>query len=467
MEQNRKRPGERGTVSRDRRVPPASRTGGSRPRTASAASPGAARRRQSPRQNAEPRQATAQEPARRTRTPSTAEAQAAERRTQEARAQERREREARAQAKRERDARDQTRREREAQAQERREREARAQKQREREARAQAKRGRDAREQEKRKRREQEKQERSERKARARARKKNKPHRVYNMNIGFKIVTMLAVVAVIVVSMMIFFKVKHIQVVLQGVDAAAPIATTDTAGETTPETAAPSETQAQIDTPREGHSYYTAEEVIEASGIHVDDNLLSLSKATVASRIHAALPYVNQIQIKKQLPGTVIITVSEFEVTYGIQDEAGDWWLMSREGRILEPATEQSVRGHLLITGMPIQVPKPGDWFKPAATEGADMAEIAAKQKVVLEVIPVLEEAPFVKELASVDVSTSYNLTLWYGTRYEIWLGTAENLDYKFRFLEAALADKEIQRRSGTIDLTFSEDEKAHFMEFR
>ena len=480
MEQNRKRPGERGTrtVNRERRTTTAPRSGSSSSRTGNAARE-AERRSRTPRQNAV-RPSDAQETPRRTTAQAESRASASERRARqtqaethrdrEAREQARRDREAQEQTRREREAREQTRREREARAAERREREAQAQKKREREAREQAKRKRAAQEQEKKKHREQEQQKRSEQRARAKKRKQKKPHRVYNMNIGFKIVTMLAVVAVIVISMMIFFKVKHIRVVLQGVDAAAPIATIShdgTEGETLAETTAPEETQAQVEVSNQGHSYYTAEEIIEASGIHVDDNLLSLSKATVASRIHTALPYVNQIQIKKQLPGTVIITVSEFEVTYGIQDESGGWWLMSREGRILEPATEQTVRGHLLITGMPIQVPKPGDWFKPAATEGADMAEIAAKQKVVLEVIPVLEDASFFKELASVDVSTSYNLTLWYGTRYEIWLGTAENLVYKFRFLEAALLDKEIQHRSGTIDLTFSEDNKAHFMDFR
>ena len=482
MEQNRKRPDERGTstVNRERRTATASPSGGSRPRTGNPTGE-AERRSRTPRQNAA-RPSGAQETSRRMHAtvPTDARASASERRARQAQAETRREREAHERAKqereareltkREREAREQTRREREARAAERRAREAAAKKQREREEREQVKRAREAREQEKKTQREREKQKRSEQKARAKKRQQKKPHRVYNMNIGFKIATMLAVVAVIVVSMIIFFKVKHIQVVLQGVDAAAPIATTApnaTAGDHLAETTAPEETQAEVEAARQGHGYYTAEEIIEASGIHVDDNLLSLSKATVASRIRIALPYVNQIQIKKQLPGTVIIIVSEFEVTYGIQDETGGWWLMSREGRILEPATEQTVRGHLLITGMPIQVPKPGDWFKPAATEGADMAEIAAKQKVVLEVIPVLEKAPFFKELSSVDVSTSYNLTLWYGTRYEIWLGTVEKLDYKFRFLEAALLDKEIQHRSGTIDLTFSEDNKAHFMDFR
>ena len=268
-------------------------------------------------------------------------------------------------------------------------------------------------------------------------RKGKKPHRVYNTNFGFKFAVMLAVVAVIVLSMVIFFKVKHIEVILP----------TDEAGQP--------------------HAYYTAEEIKDASGIHVDDNLLSTGKAAAASRIHAALPYVKEIQIKKQLPGTVIISFTEFEVTYGIQDEKGGWWLMSREGRILEPADEQTAKAHLCVTGMPIEVPQVGDWFEPAATEGADLSEIASKQKVVLDVIPALEGRSYVKELARVDVSTSYDLTLWYGTRYEIRLGTTENLDYKLRTLAAILENTDVQHKSGTIDLTFSEDDKAHFLEFR
>ena len=247
---------------------------------------------------------------------------------------------------------------------------------------------------------------------------------------------MLAVVAVIVLGMIIFFKVKHVEVVFSG-------------------------------TEEDRKPYYTAEEIIAASGVNLEDNLLSLSKATVAARIHAALPYVNEVQIKKQLPGTVILTVSEFEVTYGIQDERGGWWLMSREGRILEAADEPTVRGHLTVTGMPIQVPEIGDYFGPASTEGADMSEIANKQKVVLEIIPALEETPFAKQIVSIDVSTSYDLTLWYGSRYEIRLGTTENLTYKLQTFQAILEQGSLENKSGTVDLTFNEDNKVHFLEFR
>lgn len=271
-----------------------------------------------------------------------------------------------------------------------------------------------------------------------RGRKKaKKPHRVYNTNFGFKFLVMLAVVAVIVLSMIIFFKVKHIEVL-------------------SPEGSDPAP------------NYYSAQEIVAASGINLDDNLLSLSKATVAARIHAALPYVNDIQIKKQLPGTVIISYTEFEITYAIEDINGDWWLMSRNGTVLEAVDEKTAKTHLYVTGMPILVPKPGESIQPYSDKGADMSEIGAKQKVILDIIPALEDAGFVKQLCRIDVSTSYDLTLWWiDERYEIRLGTTENLDYKLLFLASTLENSDVQRRSGTIDLSFQEDDKVHFLEFR
>ncbi len=269
--------------------------------------------------------------------------------------------------------------------------------------------------------------------------KKKKPHRIYNTNFGFKFLTMLAVVAVILLSMVLFFKVKHIYV------------------EVTP----PTDENGQIS----AHSYYTPEEIIEASGILIDDNLLSLRKASVASRIHTALPYVNEIQIKKKLPGSVIITVSEFQVTYGIEDSSGQWWLISRDGRILEPSDSQTAKTHLVVEGMRIQPPQLGDYIKPVAAEGADMAELSAKRSGAVDVLEALEGMPFAKQIRSVDVSTSYDIVLWYGSQFEVKLGNTENLSYKLQCLQAVLA--ELGRdRSGTIDITFNEDNNAHFLPF-
>ena len=347
-------------------------------------------------------------------------------------------------------------------------------------------------------------------------RKKRKPHRIYNTNFGFKFVTMLAVVGVIVLAMLIFFKVKHINVIQTGVnnenvlahevtppdrtETTSPTeveqtpgesagegselssAATDTEPSASAESAAaesaipPEQTEASPPetippAPQGGaavegsFSYYTPEEIVAASGISIDDNLLSLSKAAVASRIHAELPYINEIQIRKKLPNTVIITVSEFTVTYGIQDEHGLWWLISREGRVLQRADDRTVKDHMIVTGMPIEAPQVGDYIRPMATPGADLSEIAAKRDAILATLPLLEQASFAKEIVSLDVSTSYDLIVWYGTQFEVKLGNTENLTYKLNYLASVLAELGSDK-SGTIDLTFTEDNKGHFLPF-
>ena len=291
-----------------------------------------------------------------------------------------------------------------------------------------------------------------------RKKKAKKPHRVYSTNFGFKFLTMLAVVGVIVLAMMIFFKVKHIGVQNYGTAGRAAADTAAAAEENTAVTGVSVEAEG-------GLSYYSAQQIIDASGISIDDNLLSLSKAGVASRIHAALPYINEVQIRKKLPGTVIISVSEFTVTYGIQDEHGAWWLISREGRVLEPTDEQGVKSHLTVTGMPIETPQVGDYIKPVAAYGADLSEIAAKRTATVTVLPLLEQSPFAEQIVSLDVSTSYDIRIWYGTQFEVKLGNTENLAYKLNYLQAVI--KELGKdKSGTIDLTFTEDDGAHFLPF-
>ena len=161
----------------------------------------------------------------------------------------------------------------------------------------------------------------------------------------------------------------------------------------------------------------------------------------------------------------MIITVSEFTVTYGIQDESGAWWLISREGRVLEPTDAQKVKSHMLVTGILIQTPAIGDYIKPISTDGADLSEIAAKRTATVTALPLLERAPFAKQIVSMDVSTSYDIILWYGTQFEIKLGNTENLNYKLQYLQAVL-EQLGKDKSGTIDLTFSEDNGAHFLPF-
>lgn len=257
--------------------------------------------------------------------------------------------------------------------------------------------------------------------------KERRLRRLRRGNFGVRFVTMLAVVAAIVLALVIFFRIRHIDVI--------------------------------------GNSYYTAEEITAASGIELEDNLLTLSKASVAARIRADLRYVNEVQIKRSLPNRVVITVSEFDVTYAIRDEIGQWWLISREGRVMEQTDAQEAKEHMQVQGLAIQTPTLGGYIQPVTPEGADLAEIAAKKEAVVTMLTLLEDSPFAKNIVTLDVGTSYDINLWYGTQYQIKLGNTEQIDYKMQYLQGVLEQLEAYQ-SGVIDLTFTVDQRAHFQPF-
>ena len=257
--------------------------------------------------------------------------------------------------------------------------------------------------------------------------KKRRLRSLRGANFGLRFVTMLAVVAAVVLVMVIFFRIKHIDVV--------------------------------------GNTYYTAGEIAAASGVELDDNLLTLNKAAAAARIRADLRYVSEVQIKRSLPNRIIITVSEFEVTYAIRDGAGQWWLINREGRVMEQADAQSAKEHMQVQGVTIQVPEPGGYIHPESPEGADQTEIEAKKDAVLTMLELLEQSPFAKSIVTLDVGTSYDICLWYGTQYQIKLGNTEQIEYKMQYLQGVLNSLE-PYQSGVIDLTFTEDQRAHFQPF-
>ena len=60
-----------------------------------------------------------------------------------------------------------------------------------------------------------------------------------------------------------------------------------------------------------GNSRYTAQEVEEASGIQLGDNLFRLNKGQISEDIRRKLPYVEELTIVRHLPSTIAIEIRE------------------------------------------------------------------------------------------------------------------------------------------------------------
>ena len=202
----------------------------------------------------------------------------------------------------------------------------------------------------------------------------------------------------------------------------------------------------------EGNNLYTDEEVVEASGLALGDNLLAVSRGTVAGRIQASLPYVEDVQVGRTLPGTVTVTVRESDAVYAVYAANGTVWLVNSSGKLLEQASP-GASSYPWLVGVTVQTPQAGDQAVCAETEALDAA---------LTVIQLLEATDYLPKIVEIDVTKPYDIILRYESLYEIHLGGVDQMEYKMRYLTAILADSQIAE-GGIIDLTLEKENAAVF----
>lgn len=212
----------------------------------------------------------------------------------------------------------------------------------------------------------------------------------------------------------------------------------------------------------QGNQYYSAEEVIQAAGIASGDNLLTLSRGEIAGNVIAQLPYVKSVRVTRTLPDTVVITVSEDETTFAVTDAGGKYYLITAAGKATEQVEELDAKAHILIQDLVIQPAVIGEQVH--VVESADATVSPYEQLDALTVLlREIEAAKLEKDITVVSVPSAFNLTVWYEDRFEVRLGTTDDLAYKLEYLKVVVQEQK-EYTTGIIDLTFSSGPEAHVM---
>ncbi len=221
-----------------------------------------------------------------------------------------------------------------------------------------------------------------------------------------------------------------------------------------------------------GADKYTPWMIREAAGVEPGDALLSIGKARVASRIRMKLPYVDDIKVGIRLPGAVEIQVTELQVTYSIEDENGGWWLISAEGRAVEPVSLEKALGYTRIEGLTIRTPTagepvqavPGRIVDPDEGTAVEMDQTDADQQLsaLIKVMTGLEKNRIIGQITKIDMTSVLDIRLEYPQLLTVRLGDDDRLDYKINYLAAAVKQLEANQ-SGELDLTLEYTEDAVF----
>ncbi len=198
----------------------------------------------------------------------------------------------------------------------------------------------------------------------------------------------------------------------------------------------------------QGNARYTAQELIDASGIRTGDNLMAMSKGHIATAIRTKLPYVETVSIYRRLPDRVEIVVRE-RVAVASVESSGGRWLISSQGRLLEPLGDQDV---VTVVGLEARSPFGGSQMQVAEEDANTLDHVIA-------LLTALEGAELLPGCDTLDCTAATEVELKWEI-YTIKFPRGGDYPAMLRMLSQALASEEMpQNEPGTFDFTVKEGE--------
>lgn len=210
-----------------------------------------------------------------------------------------------------------------------------------------------------------------------------------------------------------------------------------------------------------GNSRYTAQEIIDVTGIQYGDNLFMLDRAKLARELRSRLPYIRTVSIRRALPDGVVISVTEGQAVAAVAHE-GRWWLMDSAGKLLESVP--TAGDHATITGISPLAPAAG-------TSLATAQEQRPRLERLRELLSALEKNRLLDKLDSVDLSKDHQIVLGYDGRFTVELSVAlespapgeTGLSYWLRRFAAAMNDPGVSpNQHYRVDI--SDNQTLHFI---
>ena len=217
---------------------------------------------------------------------------------------------------------------------------------------------------------------------------------------------------------------------------------------------------------------YTEDAILSALNVPLGENIFQFSIAEKEQAMAAALPYLETIQIRRSLPGTVVVRVTPAVERYVMQSPGG-WVILSGGLKVLQVSPNEP-DGLMQITGAEPSGPVAGRPLAliedtlpvdtaPAsdAASGAQADDGAAEAdwlETLAGLLAGLEQSHLSDGVTSLELGGLTEISFLYQGRIRVLLGTANNLDYKLQWAEALLknshGDGLLETDRGSLDIS-------------
>ena len=196
-----------------------------------------------------------------------------------------------------------------------------------------------------------------------------------------------------------------------------------------------------------GNSSYTDDEIIEACGIKNGKSIFSVSQKKVEKRLCDIFPYVKSVDIEREYPSGIILTVGEEHTTFYCEFN-GEYFLYSYSMRVMDRFDSAeallSVREGAIFTDIKgIKSAVVGEYIE---FEGEEYGYVG-------EVIYHLSGTFYVHSLKSVSLSDKYDIRADYDSRIKLIFGSYIDFEKKAKNSETIMHDA-TEKSYGSVDVS-------------
>lgn len=244
----------------------------------------------------------------------------------------------------------------------------------------------------------------------------NKKFRTFKLRVIYLFISAVIITTIFTLSMMLIFKIKYITV--------------------------------------NGNISYSSSEIINKSAIFQGENLILCNSYRAIQLIEQELPFIGSVEIKKKIPSTLEINVTETLPLAVIKLQNGTFALIDKNCKVLD-LTDQITADLSLIKGVTIDSVKTGSSVN---------IENEVKQ-ILHDVLTAIEDNELQGNISEVDISDKYHLQMRYNQQFTIILGKPLDIDYKVKFAKNVLQDPYVMATNrGQVDVSICKNNnRAYF----
>ena len=200
----------------------------------------------------------------------------------------------------------------------------------------------------------------------------------------------------------------------------------------------------------EGAARYSPEEIAAGLDVKQGDNLYLWNKIKVTDALLERFPYLETVQIRRHLPDTLVVTVTECMAAVAVPADGGYYYL-SEQGKLLEQSTADG--GLPLVTGVTLSGLTPGQMVQPAQDAYAD---------ALLEILQTMDAGDMLTGLRFINLQDLTDIRIGYEGRFDIRIGTMDELAYRLRFAKTVIDERLSPSDIGR--LYWDKDDRLHFV---